>query len=297
MTVPIVFNSGAYGTYLEWCLTSLCSSNDLISPFKSHGNSHNYHGVHLLNMQGWRQYLEKTDSSDFVRFHPKSDPMHSLEKNLEEILQSVDKVIFLYPDNNSVLLNINNWIDKVYDDWWIHMWTNHTEFCLDPNLLYNKWPVDSGTPIQDIARWIRREFLSMYLVPAWQSQVEWFFPDRWQSPKCKYVFTKNLLYDFENTITDLVFFLQLNIKKSVSELLPYHEENMKLQKHTNQDRICNQIIESILNDNVITWDTLPLASEAWMQWKLRELGYEIQCHGLDMFPTNSVQLKELLYTP
>jgi predicted nuclease with RNAse H fold len=44
-----------------------------------------------------------------------------------------------------------------------------------------------------------------------------------------------------------------------------------------------------------TWEPLPLPSEAWIQWQLRNLGYELRCHGLDMFPTNSVQLRELLY--
>jgi hypothetical protein len=39
-----------------------------------------------------------------------------------------------------------------------------------------------------------------------------------------------------------------------------------------------------------------LASESYVQWQLRNLGYEIQCHELDKFPTNSVHLKELLYT-
>jgi len=32
-----------------------------------------------------------------------------------------------------------------------------------------------------------------------------------------------------------------------------------------------------------------------IQWQLRNQGYEIQCHGLDMFPTNSVQLRKLIY--
>jgi hypothetical protein len=43
------------------------------------------------------------------------------------------------------------------------------------------------------------------------------------------------------------------------------------------------------------WNPLPLASEAWIQWQLRNLGWEIKCHELDIFPTNSVYLKELLY--
>jgi len=52
-----------------------------------------------------------------------------------------------------------------------------------------------------------------------------------------------------------------------------------------------------LTDKDTVWDPLPLPSEVWIQYRLRELGYEIRCHGLDIFPTTSVQLKKLLYTP
>lgn len=297
MTVPILFPGGAYGTYLEWCLTSLCSARELSSPFNTNGNSHNYKGTHLSNMQGWRQYLKRNNVVDFVRFHPKNDPTQSIENHLNEILQSVDKVIYLYPDPDSVLLNINNSYNKTWNNWWEHMWNHPLEFRLDHDQLYKNWPIAPDTKIQDIAPWISREFLSLYLVPAWQSQVEWYFPDQWQSPRCRYVFIKNLLYDFENTITDLVDFLSLDIQQPVSRLLPYHDENIKLQKYINQDSICNQIITSISNNNFLSWDPLPLLSESWIQWKLRELGYEIRCHGLDTFPTTSIQLKELLYNP
>lgn len=297
MTVPILFNAGAYGTYLEWCLTSLCSPEDLIMPFTQTGSSHNFEGNHLLNMQGWREYLKKGTPKQFVRLHPKTTKDELISNSLDEIFQSVDKIIFCYPDAESVLLNMNNWIFKILEDPWIEIWSNPVEFCVDKEELYSSWPITPGTSIENIDPWIRREFLSFYLMPAWQSQVEWYFPDQWRSSNCLYVFTKDLLHDFENTLTDIVDFLQLEIRQPISSLLLYHEQNIKLQKHINQDSICNQIIESTLKDNFITWNRLPLPSEAWIQWQLRELGYEIRCHGLDIFPTNNVQLKELLYKP
>jgi hypothetical protein len=206
-------------------------------------------------------------------------------------------MIFCYPDPDSILLNINNWIyKKIQNNWWGDVARNPDLYCIDPENFYSNWPIAPGTSIKDINPWIQREFLSFYLIPAWKSQVEWYFPDQWQSPRCRYVFIKNLLHDFENTITDLVDFLQLDIQQPISNLLPYHEQNIKLQKYINQDSICNQIIDSIQNKSVITWETLPYPSEAWIQWRLRELGYELRCHGLDIFPTNSVKLTELLYT-
>jgi len=293
MTVPILFNGGAYGTYVEWCLTSLSTSDQLSSPFRANGASHNFDGNHLLNMQGWRQYLSGSDHSKFVRLHPKTDKNHSLKNHLDEILQSVDQVIFLYPDTDSVLLNLNNWIDKV----WYNRWIDFIGSEVDYKKIYKNWPIAPDTAIKDIDVWIYREFLSMYLVPSWQSQVEWYFPDKWQSPRCRYIFVKDLLHDFENTITAIADFLKLDVQRPISALLPYHEQNIKLQKHIDQDKICNYIIDSILNGDFITWNALPIVSEAWIQWRLRELGYEIRCHGLDTFPTTSVQLKELLYTP
>jgi len=293
MTVPILFNGGAYGTYVEWCLTSLSTSDQLSSPFRANGASHNFDGNHLLNMQGWRQYLSGSDHSKFVRLHPKTDKNHSLKNHLDEILQSVDQVIFLYPDTDSVLLNLNNWIDKV----WYNRWIDFIGSEVDYKKIYKNWPIAPDTAIKDIDVWIYREFLSMYLVPSWQSQVEWYFPDKWQSPRCRYIFVKDLLHDFENTITAIADFLKLDVQRPISALLQYHEQNIKLQKHIDQDKICNYIIDSILNGDFITWNALPIVSEAWIQWRLRELGYEIRCHGLDTFPTTSVQLKELLYTP
>ena len=42
---------------------------------------------------------------------------------------------------------------------------------------------------------------------------------------------------------------------------------------------------------------LPMASQAYIQWQLRNNGFEIRCDGLDNFPNDSVQLKSLLYQP
>ena len=38
---------------------------------------------------------------------------------------------------------------------------------IDVSKIYENWPVPSGTPAAKIPRWIQREFLSFYLMPAW----------------------------------------------------------------------------------------------------------------------------------
>ena len=72
---------------------------------------------------------------------------------------------------------------------------------------------------------------------------------------------------------------------------------LSLQKFTNHDVLCNQIVNNTVTNTLLDWQHQPLTlvNESWVQWRFRELGYNMACHGLDMFPTNTVQLKELLY--
>lgn len=290
-TVPILFHGGTYGTYLEWCLTTLRSSADIQPPFTSKGNSHGYQGNHLLNMDGWQRYLVDDRQLEIVRFHPKTLQTESLESNLNSVLQCVDRAIYIYPDSDSILLCVNNAYNKIWKDWWGHAFQQD----INQNVIYDNWPVPTTVPIDEVPAWIKREFLSLYFMPSWESQVEWNHIKTWSNSNCYTVLTKDLLHNFEETISRIMKFCQFDFKRSISELVPYHLQNLKLQKFIGQDQLCNNILQKVLSNEYYEWQSLPLLSEAWIQWQLRNLGYEIRCHGLDIFPTNSVQLKELLY--
>jgi hypothetical protein len=294
-TIPILYNGGAYGTYLEWVLTTLVSKNNIVPPFTITGNSHRYAGTHLgqIGTDRWNQVINKKKDTQFVRVHPKASETDSLNNNLQTILNLFEKVIYIYPDHNSVLLNINNEYTKVWDNWLVQR-------LKDPvfaDNLYSNWSISADTQPSQIPAWIVREILSYNLMPSWRSQVEWYHPDRWTHPRCFLILIKDLLYNFEATILKIQEFCNLQFQKSINELIPYHHSMLSLQKYLNQDQLCADIVNSIVNNHPINWDNqpLPLPSQSWVQWQLRNLGYEIQCHGLDTFPTNSVNLQELLY--
>jgi hypothetical protein len=296
-TIPILFPGGAYGTYLEWVLTTLTSDTELISPFESTGSSHQFCGNHLLgfNSLRWHKFVEDDKFIPFVRLHPKTRQEESLSNNLLSILGTVENIIHLYPDKNSVLLTINNAHSKVWSNWFSNR-------MLDPVFsknLYDNWPIVNDTVIEDLPIWIMREILSFNLMPSWQAEVEWYHPDKWSDDRCQLILVKDLLYNFEYTINQLQKSFDLDFKKSVKELLPYHASMLHLQLSLTQDQLCSNIVNSIVSDTKFDWcnQSLPLASQAWIQWQLRNLNYELRCHELDIFPTNSVQLKQLLYIP
>ena len=290
MTVAIAYPPGAYGTYLEWCLTTLTSQEKIVTPFSTNGSSHKFIGNSLSSYQ---EFVNLTQSANFARFIPKTTKEESLSKNLTSVCEHASAVIHLYPDKNSSLLCINNSYSKIYSDWWEHHFTKNY---IDSTVIYKNWPVDHSTDIKDTPKWIKREFLSFYLMPQWLDMVEWYHPNTWQHKKCHVVTVGQLLYNFEETLSQIKKFCGLDYVRPISDLADYHKQNLQNQKDLNADNLCNQIINSVIEQTEFHWGEISLINESWVQWQLRNLGYEIQCYELDNFPTNSVHLKELLYT-
>lgn len=294
-TVAIVYNGGAYGTYLEWVLTTLTTDVGIVPPFNNNGNSHKFHGNHLVSINGyqWENFKNSKESVDFIRIHPKTPHNGHLDQTLAEILDHTGKVIYLYPDRQSVLLTINNFYKKIWKDWW------KNRLLTDPTFVKNlkkNWKFNNLDQVYNAPDWVKREFLSFNLMPSWFSEVEWYYPDRqFSHPNYKLVLIKDLLYDFKEAILDIQKFCNLMFSKPVDEILPYHKTMLSLQQYATQDQLCLDIVSKTINNEIYNWEELPLPSEAWVQWELRNHGFEIRCNELDMFPTNSVHLKELLY--
>lgn len=289
----ICYNGGAYGTYLEWVLSTLSCHDPVVDPFTEQGNSHKFIG-NLKQLLDCPNYKDSFSSNyPWIRTHPKIKKTDSIGENLQSILEHVKQVVYIYPDSDSILLNLNNYYDKIWVNWWEYQFNEE----ILPSKIYDNWPVDPLTPIDQVPTWIQREFLSYYLMPAWYDQVEWNHLDHWQHKQCLPVLIKDLLYNFEQTIATIKEFTKVEFARPIQDMLASHNKMLSLQKFINQDQICNQIINSVVSNKQFDWgdQLLPLPSEAWIQWQLRNLGYEIRCHGLDIFPTNSVHLQKLIY--
>jgi hypothetical protein len=291
-TVAIAFNGGSYGTYLEYCLTSLTLGTMLPSPFKMNGNSHNFRGNHLNNMAGWKQYVTSNVEHQFVRFHPKTLKHENLSENLTQAADSMSRVVYLYPDQTTLLLGLNNFIYKIYRPSVI---TYPLENEIDQEKIYENWPVSRDTPISDVPVWIMREFLSFYLLPAWFDQIEWDHAAHFNHSRLITVRVPELLFDFEKTLLKIKNFCNLDYRLPINSLDSIHQKMLSCQTFLNHDKLCHQIIKSVTDSLDFSWTKLSLTSEAWIQWQLRNLGFEIKCQDLDKFPTNSVHLKKLLY--
>lgn len=290
-TVPIVFHAGSYGTYLEWVLHTLTNDIPIIEPFTNRGgNSHGYQGHHLLDMNGWRKFLNSNDDWKFVRLHPKTTEDEHLYDSLLEISTNVKKFIYIQYCSSDLLLGLANQFEKSSKNWW----STNLPKSVEQNL-YKQWDINPTVPINDIPVWVKRELLSYFLMPMWLSQIEWGHVQIHQLANCHTFTVTQLLDSFEETINNIRDNCNLKFVRKVDELLPIHHKMLSLQNNRNIDIVCKTIVECVLSKSTYSWGPMSIVGESWIQWKLRELGYEIECHGLDNFPTTSVKLQELIY--
>lgn len=293
-TLAIAFNAGAYGTYLEWVLNNLVTKDSISSPFTAVGNSHRSRfGHHLNDMDGLARYSESTLNYPTIRLHPKTHKQHNLQKNLDEILRAVSHLVLLYPSRDHELFCVCNYMTKVWPD----------QHCFDGPMSHaniddirNRWPTDNIKDMRTMPVWIQREHMSLDLFNSWRDQVEWYLPDIWHHPRALIVTTGDLLYDFESTMIKIMQYWGKDLSRSLKELIPYHDEMLSLQIHKDKDKTCESILKSVLdNFDAWHWGDLCLISQAWIQHRLRIMGYELRCHELNHFPQDTLSLKALIY--
>lgn len=294
-TLVLAYNGGSYGTYLEWVINSLTSADPIQEPFTTDGTSHRSTlGNHLKNMFGFKKYAANPDLCYATcRMHLKTLESEKMADNLDYILDHANRLILLYPDRAHELMSVCNYMSKPWRG--RHHYDGPMAYI---NILdiFDNYSIDPNTNLKDIPTWIQREHMSFNLFSSWHDQVEWYFPDRWNNPRALIITTKDLFDNFETMVSSIIAFWDRRCVRSIDEMLPYHEKMLSLQKNIGKDQSCDLIIRSALGQaESITWDDIDLVSQAWIQYQLRERGYEIECQDLDEFPTDTKHLRSIIF--
>jgi hypothetical protein len=283
-TVPILYNAGSYGTFVEWCLNYFSGQIESELPFNATGNSHKFGGNNLLTVQGWRNYVASDQDYRLVRFHPKTAQSDSVELVLAEVLQHVDRAIVLYCDEDLFALNINNKFEKVYPHGWLN---EHQSMFVDS---LKKWQHSS---LEHMQTWQLREFLSYYIVAQHRDELALDYLSSYHDPRVAKVNIKLLFTDFADTVCKLLDFVDLPCTRNDFERV--HQAWIAVQAHRDKDQLIHSIVTSVVDNQPLEWNNLSIVDEAMVQMHLRVLHkLELKCYNLDVFPTNTNELKKLL---
>jgi hypothetical protein len=146
------------------------------------------------------------------------------------------------------------------------------------------------TCFEDMQFWEIREWFSIYY-PTWIKSH--MIATTEIPPSFLSVTTHELLENTKETFGKILQFCGRNdIANFHDFLIRWREEQQYIiDKKIQIDRI----VDSIVTDGFCEWKITTVIEEAIIQQKLRSHGYEIRCHGLDRFPTNTTDLRDLLY--
>jgi len=270
LTVNIFFVPGMFGTLLDY----LISAETLdISIIDAQGTAHQHH----------------------KQFHPRS---------IDELTQLNNQKVRtpIYPfRNNMPFQDIFNYLD---DDQNIIVCAKDFRSA-ELNILFSYYKVPGGpeslfqdinnatqwnksyVTYEDMQIWELRECFSLYYSGL---------TSRWINPQVTgnylRVFNTDLLFDTKNEFVRILSYVNQSVEKVTDDFVVYWQ---KAQRYiTDEFLLIDQILNHTLAQSKFTWKPISIISESIIQKRLRDLGYEICCDGLNEFPLDSHTLYKLL---
>jgi hypothetical protein len=272
--LTIVYAPGCYGTFLAKCfyyLTNL-SGNEKLSVidafnFDKDGSSHDFRKNQ--NAKGKIAYKHASEltaaNTQLLSILPCRD--HQLDYFDNQFCKQEKKQIVSY---SHILFSKDQIEQKLIDGW------NYRE------------PLSQNTP-----RWILREWFSFWLKDCLDRSYD--INVYQQLPAKFYTSTLEIFTDLYGILKRGCTQYELTINASMSQVQEIQRQFVKSQTLHNVQKLCDQWVNNIIELQDQASPCLTIFDESWVQHQLRVRGYEIQCDGLDFFPSDSISMAKKIY--
>ncbi len=284
--INIFFVPGMFGTTIEYVLRSYTpDAVPIDAKICNDGSMHSFKKQkHLSDIGSVEDFLSKHKQVQI------STPIYPFEDtHLGDILNIYkqyrphgDKNILIYADSlNSVELNLLFVYYKVI--------TGNLNLGLgiyldnvDNNIMHWNKNYTHWTQMQ---QWELREWISLFYVSLTREWIDSF----WQVDN-SFLKVKNtdILHDPYQAISQIAEFCNLTITDNAKSFLLEWQQR---QQYILDEFLC---LDQITNQTIDHWKPLSIISEAILQQRFRSKGFELQCHNLNTFPTDSDSLYKLL---
>lgn len=287
--IHIFFPPGGFGTTLEYAIRRFSKEFKTVSAqVDSRGGIHPYSRDsapafqkqnHVVNIADFNKenFLGKDISTPI---YPAVDcPLISdTISKFKEIINTGDKVIFIeIKDINAYEKNFLFHFNKV-------------DFFQMSPLAYKQWN-GSYQSTTDMQPWELREALSLIL---FSNHSQYFDLDKFKQNNWLTLTTDQILYNFVDTIKITIDYLGLTLEND-NQLEEFYQHWFAKQQYViDYVDIVDCIIEKIVNEENFSYQRLTLGQEAVIQFRLKLLGKELKCFGLNVFPTNTLDFKNII---
>jgi hypothetical protein len=137
--------------------------------------------------------------------------------------------------------------------------------------------------------WQLREWISLFYV-AWVQ--EWIESQHQVGANFYKVSNIKILENLSRVTREIFQHCDLTESPGLDNFAVYWRS--KQQYIMNEFDLLDRVIECTINNVPFSWSPVNIIAEAIVQQRLRANGYEIQCDRLDVFPTDSATLYNLL---
>jgi hypothetical protein len=293
--IHILFVPGAYGSMLEWGLRNYSQEyNDVIISMLPDGSMHSYKKMyHLFNKKMLLELNNVTLSDNIITtsIYPMQDATSEYIINFLKLKFKKDPKFFIR------ILNM--------DMAEINMLMAYKKIAQGSKMNSSFDAFVGGNPPNDVKKW-NQTYTHWSKMQNWELR-EWIsigYPDQLQ---------KNLIDVFKHidnswyilTPTEIVESYKMTIKKCISYAGLTYKDNLIADKLVNewvieQEKVYKQhsvilkIVQSSIDNIPFEFDKLNLIEEAIIQKRLRDQGYNLRCFNLNVFPTNSYGIHNLI---
>lgn len=293
--IAVFFVPGMFGTTIEYMLKAY--SNELTPvPEMSPGPDGS---MHILDKELHPRSIDQIHAYfKSGRFPVEiATPIYPFEQaHLPEILQAWSecfgddiKGILLYaPDLRAAELNILFQYYKISIGSYVKVGLEI--FCKLHESDIKKWN-QSYTHWTQVKPWEFREWFSLFY-EHWVQ--EWINSKDLANQNFHLLRNTDFLANPDKMIRSIADFCGLTFKKDFSGFLA--DWKLKQEPIVDEFHLLDEIVASTLEGRSLEWKPISIVGEAIVQRRLRSLGYEIRCDGLDIFPTDSRSLKNLIYS-
>lgn len=142
-----------------------------------------------------------------------------------------------------------------------------------------------------LEEWEKREWFSLFYVGYIQ---EWLDGKKYINNKSLLISSSDILFDTKNVFNQVISYCEFSNdnEEQLDEFIAIWKS--KQQYVLDEYKDINQFVESTIKNVYYILEHSSIISEAIIQQKLRSNGYEIRCWGLNIFPTQSQDLHNLL---
>jgi hypothetical protein len=280
--IIVLFPSGGFGSTIEYSLRQF--SNELTkvnAVILDNGSMHSYiKEWHPLTID---QFLKKPnfDVEIATPVYPGFDnlpPADTIRKFQEGIPKNKKVVVISFDTRDMAIRN--------------QLFVFHKVPFMIGNLMknekYKNWGADYNS-FEEMKIFELREAISFFI----DSQDSYMDVHKIIDKNWLCINTDDILYDFKNTILKIIDYCDLS--PNTIEIDDFYNKWFEKQQYIlNEFATTKNIVNCMVSDKYFLWQPISIMSEAIVQSELKRHNIEIACYNLDVFPTNTIDLKKII---